>query len=159
MTDTVRLEAGQLAPDFTLTDQNGRKVTLSALRGRKVIVYFYGEASTPACTAQACDFEESLGTLESAGYAVLGISRDQLPAIEKFAAAQGLTFPLLSDPGRAVHELYGAYGEKKLYGRVVHGVIRSTFVLDEHGVITMALYGIKATGHVAMLRRRLGLAA
>jgi peroxiredoxin Q/BCP len=159
MVDLVRLEAGDLAPDFTLTDQNGRRVTLSALRGRKVILYFYGEAGTPACTAQACDFEESLSTLETAGYSVLGVSRDELPAIEKMASEKGLTFPLLSDATRAVHELYGTYGEKKLYGRVVHGVIRATFVIDDEGHITLPLYNIKATGHVAMLRRKLGLAA
>jgi peroxiredoxin Q/BCP len=159
MSDPVRLEAGELAPDFTLTDQNGRPVTLSTLRGRKVILYFYGEAGTPACTAQACDFEESLGTLETAGYSVLGVSRDELPAIQKMAAAEGLTFPLLSDPTREVHALYGTYGEKKLYGKVVHGVIRATFVLDENGSVSLALYNIKATGHVAMLRRKLGLAA
>ncbi|MEO6117177.1 MAG: peroxiredoxin [Pseudolysinimonas sp.] len=159
MTDPVRLQAGELAPDFTLGDQNGRRLTLSSLRGRKVILYFYGEAGTPACTAQACDFEASLGTLESAGYSVVGVSRDELPAIEKMAAAEGLTFPLLSDPTREVHALYGTFGEKKLYGKVVHGVIRATFVLDEHGRITLALYNIKATGHVAMLRRKLGLAA
>jgi peroxiredoxin Q/BCP len=156
---TVRLEAGELAPDFTLTDQNGRSLTLSALRGRKVILYFYGEAGTPACTAQACDFEESLGTLESAGYSVVGVSRDELAPIERMAADRGLTFPLLSDPDRKVHDLYGTYGEKKLYGKVVHGVIRATFVLDEQGRITLPLYNIKATGHVAMLRRKLGLAA
>ena len=159
MSDPVRLEAGELAPDFTLTDQSGRRVTLSALRGRKVILYFYGEAGTPACTAQACDFEQSLDTLESSGYSVVGVSRDELPAIQKRAAAEGLTFPLLSDPTREVHDLYGTYGEKKLYGKVVHGVIRATFVLDEQGRITLPLYNIKATGHVAMLRRRLGLAA
>jgi len=159
MSDLVRLRAGELAPDFTLTDQNGRHLTLSALRGRKVILYFYGEAGTPACTAQACDFEESLSTLETAGYSVVGVSRDELPAIQKMAADQGLTFPLLSDPTREVHALYGTYGEKKLYGRVVHGVIRATFVLDEEGRITLPLYNIKATSHVAMLRRKLGLAA
>lgn len=159
MSDPVRLEPGQLAPDFTLPDQNGRRVTLSSLRGRKVILYFYGEAGTPACTAQACDFEGSLGSLESAGYSVIGVSRDELPAIQKMVAAEGLTFPLLSDPERHVHELYGTYGEKKLYGRLVHGVIRATFVLDEEGRITLPLYNIKATGHVAMLRRKLGLAA
>ncbi len=159
MSDPVRLEAGELAPDFTLSDQNERRVTLSSLRGRKVILYFYGEAGTPACTAQACDFEESLSTLESAGYSVVGVSRDELPAIQKMAAAEGLTFPLLSDPDRHVHDLYGTFGEKKLYGKLVHGVIRATFVLDEEGRVTLPLYNIKATGHVAMLRKKLGLAA
>jgi peroxiredoxin Q/BCP len=153
----VRLEAGELAPDFTLTDQNGRSLTLSALRGRKVILYFYGEAGTPACTQQACDFEESLGTLENAGYSVVGVSRDDVAPIEKMADDRGLTFPLLSDPDRHVHDLYGTYGEKKLYGKVVHGVIRATFVLDEDGRITLPLYNIKATGHVAMLRKKLHL--
>jgi peroxiredoxin Q/BCP len=159
VTDPVRLSPGETAPDFTLTDQTGRTVTLSGLRGEKVIVYFYGEASTPACTSQACDFRDSLGTLGDAGYRVVGISRDELPAIERFARDEGLTFPLLSDPDTSVHALYGAFGEKQLYGRTVQGVIRSTFVLDERGVITMALYNIKATGHVAMLRKKLKLAA
>ena len=153
MPDLVRLQAGELAPDFTLSDQNGRPVTLSGLRGRKVILYFYGEAGTPACTAQACDFEESLGTLENSGYSVVGVSRDELPAIQKMAAAEGLTFPLLSDPTREVHALYGTYGEKKLYGKTVQGVIRSTFVVDEKGKVEVAQYNVKATGHVAKLRR------
>lgn len=159
MTDPIRLAPGETAPDFTLADQRGEPVTLSALRGEKVVLYFYGEASTPACTTQACDFRDSLGALGAAGYRVVGVSRDAVPALERFAREQALEFPLLSDTDRAVHERYGAFGEKQLYGRTVRGVIRSTFVLDERGVIAMALYNIKATGHVAMLRRKLGLAA
>jgi peroxiredoxin Q/BCP len=159
MTASVRLEAGQPAPDFTLDDQAGRSVTLSALRGAKVILYFYGEAFTPACTAQACDFRDSLGVFEAAGYRVVGVSRDAVAKLAEFAAAEDLTFSVLSDPDHAVHDRYAAFGEKQLYGRTVTGVIRSTFVIDEAGVIEQALYGIKATGHVAMLRKRLKLAA
>ncbi len=154
----VRLEAGELAPDFTLADQHGEPFTLSSLRGGKVILYFYGEAGTPACTGQACDFRDRLGAFADEGYRVVGVSRDEVPAIAKMAEAEHLTFPLLADPDRHVHELYGTYGEKQLYGRTVHGVIRATFVLDEDGRITMPLYNIKATGHVAMLRKRLKLA-
>lgn len=153
-----RLEAGELAPDFTLVDQHGEPFTLSGSRGRKVILYFYGEAGTPACTGQACDFRDRLDAFTAEGYEVVGVSRDEVPAIAKMARDEQLTFPLLADPDRRVHELYGTFGEKQLYGRTVHGVIRATFVLDEHGRITLPLYNIKATGHVAMLRRRLGLA-
>jgi peroxiredoxin Q/BCP len=159
MTTPVRLEAGQLAPDFTLPDQNGSPVTLSELRGSKVILYFYGEAGTPACTGQTCDFRDRLGDFEQEGYRVVGVSRDELPANAKMAAAEHITFPLLSDPTREVHEQYGTFGEKLLYGKTVHGVIRATFVLDEDGRITMPLYNIKATGHVRMLRKKLKLAA
>lgn len=159
MAEPVRLEAGQPAPDFTLPDQHGDPFTLSSLRGSKVILYFYGEAGTPACTKQACDFRDDLSVFEAAGYRVVGISRDALEANRRFAEEEGLTQVILSDPDRVVHELYGTYGEKLLYGRTVTGVIRATFVLDEDGRIALALYNIKATGHVAMLRRRLRLAA
>jgi peroxiredoxin Q/BCP len=155
----VRLEPGQIAPDFTLPDQNGDPVTLSQLRGGKVILYFYAEAFTPACSAQTCDFRDSFGVFEAAGYRVVGVSRDAVAKLSEFASRNALTFSLLSDPDRAIHDLYGAFGEKLLYGRRVMGVIRSTFVLDETGVIAHALYNIKATGHVAMLRKKLGLAA
>lgn len=155
----VRLAEGTEAPDFTLLDQDGAPVTLSGLRGTKVILYFYGEAGTPACTAQACDFRDRLDDFATEGYRVVGVSRDELPAIRKMVEAEGLTFPLLSDPDRAVHELYGTFGEKQLYGRTVQGVIRATFVIDEEGVIERAFYNIKATGHVAMLRKRLKLSA
>lgn len=155
----LRLEEGRPAPDFSLVDQHGEPFTLSQLRGRKVILYFYGEAGTPACTSQACDFRDRLEAFTEEGYQVVGISRDEVPAIAAMAREQHLTFPLLSDPDRTVHELYGTFGEKQLYGRTVRGVIRATFVLDEQGVIARAFYNIKATGHVAMLRKRLGLPA
>jgi len=155
----VQLAEGTLAPDFTLPDQSGRPVTLSGYRGRKVILYFYGEASSPACTKQACDFRDDLGVFEAAGYQVIGVSRDAQPKQARFAEEERLNFPVLADEDRRVSDLYGAYGEKQMYGRTVHGVIRSTFVIDEEGRIDRALYNIKATGHVAMLRKRLGLAA
>ncbi len=151
-------DAGQTAPDFTLPDQSGAPFTLSSLRGRKVIVYFYAEAFTPACTAQTCDFRDSLQVFQDAGYGVVGISRDSVATLARFAQEEHLTFPVLSDPDRRVHDLYDAFGEKKLYGKVVNGILRCTFVLDENGVITMALRNIKATGHVAMLKRKLALA-
>lgn len=155
----LRLSEGETAPDFTLLDQHGEPLTLSQLRGGKVILYFYGEAGTPACTGQACDFRDRLDSFAEEGYRVVGVSRDEVPAIAKMAEAESLGFPLLADPDRTVHGLYGAFGEKQLYGRTVQGVIRSTFVIDEAGVIERALYNIKATGHVAMLRKRLGLSA
>ena len=153
----VRLEAGELAPDFTLVDQHGEPFTLSQSRGRKVILYFYGEAGTPACTGQACDFRDRLDAFTAEGYEVVGVSRDEVPAIAKMARDEHLTFPLLADPDRHVHEQYGTYGQKQLYGRTVTGVIRATFVLDEEGRIALPLYNIKATGHVTMLRRKLKL--
>ena len=154
---TKRLEAGEAAPAFTLTDQHGASVSLTDLAGQKVILYFYPEAMTEGCTKQACDFRDNLNSLKSAGYRVVGISRDEPAKLAKFEQVDALNFTLLSDPDRAVHELYGVWGEKQLYGKTVVGVIRSTFVLDETGIITHALYGVKATGHVAMLRKRLGL--
>lgn len=157
MTHLVRLEAGLPAPDFTLPDQDGRPVTLSSLRGRKVILYFYPEADTPGCTTEACDFRDNLATLGSAGYTVYGVSRDELPKLQAFAAGHGLSYPLLSDPDRHVHELYRTWGEKSLYGKTVTGVLRSTFVIDENGIITLPLYNVKATGHVATLKKKLKL--
>lgn len=154
---TDRLEAGAVAPAFTLTDQHGASVSLADLKGQKVILYFYPEAMTPGCTTQACEFRDNLNSLKSAGYAVLGISRDKPEKLAKFENVDQLNFPLLSDPDRAVHELYGAWGEKSMYGKTVVGVIRSTFVIDENGVITMPLYNVKATGHVASLRKKLGV--
>ncbi len=154
---TERLETGTLAPDFTLPDQDGTPVSLSGLRGRKVILYFYPAAMTPGCTTQACDFRDSLASLQGAGYTVLGISRDEPARLKKFRERDGLTFALLSDPEHTVHEAYGAWGEKMNYGKVIQGVIRSTFILDEDGRIVHALYNVKATGHVARLRKMLGL--
>lgn len=154
---TERLEAGTAAPDFTLTDQNGASVSLNSLRGSKVILYFYPEALTEACTKQACDFRDSLNSLKSAGYTVVGISRDEPAKLKEFEKVEGLNFILLSDPDRAVHEAYATWGEKSMYGKTVVGVIRSTFVVDENGVLTLPLYNVKATGHVASLRKKLGL--
>ena len=154
---TTRLAVGEQAPDFTLPDADGRPVALADLRGRKVVVYFYPAASTPGCTTQACDFRDSLQSLAAAGYAVVGVSPDKPAALARFRDAQGLTFPLLSDPERSVLSAWGAYGEKSLYGKTVTGVIRSTVVLDEDGRVALAQYNVKATGHVAKLRRDLGL--
>jgi len=156
---TQRLAVGDPAPDFTLPDADGNQVRLADLRGRRVIVYFYPAASTPGCTKQACDFRDSLASFTSEGYAVLGISPDKPAKLIKFRDAEGLTFPLLSDEDRTVLEAYGTYGEKKMYGKTVTGVIRSTFVIDPDGRIELAQYGVKATGHVAKLRRDLGLDA
>jgi len=153
-----RLSPGDDAPDFTLTADDGSTVTLSELRGRKVIVYFYPAAMTPGCTKQACDFTDSIDSLRGAGYEVLGISPDKPEKLAKFRERDALTITLLSDPDRSVMTSYGAFGEKKLYGKVVEGVIRSTFVVDEDGKVEVAQYNVKATGHVAKLRRDLGLA-
>jgi len=153
----TRLEPGSPAPDFTLQDQDGARVALADLRGRKVVLYFYPAAMTPGCTTQACDFRDSIGSLAGAGYTVVGISRDEPAKLAEFRERDGLPFDLLSDPDAAVHRAYGAWGEKMNYGKVVEGVIRSTFVLDEQGTLTHALYNVKATGHVARLRRELGI--
>jgi peroxiredoxin Q/BCP len=153
----VRLSVGDTAPDFTLTSDTGDEVTLADLRGRKVIVYFYPAAMTPGCTKQACDFTDSLDSLRGAGYEVLGVSKDKPAKLAKFRERDGLTITLLSDEDLAVHQAYGAYGEKKLYGKVVEGVIRSTFVIDETGKVEVAQYNVKATGHVAKLRRDLAI--
>ncbi|MCW2844241.1 MAG: peroxiredoxin [Nocardioides sp.] len=154
-----RLSPGDTAPDFTLTDDTGAEVSLAGLRGRKVIVYFYPAAMTPGCTTQACDFTDSLDSLKGAGYEVLGISPDKPEKLAKFRERDGLTITLLSDADRAAMTAYGAFGEKSLYGKVVQGVIRSTFVVDEDGRIEVAQYNVRATGHVAKLRRDLGLGA
>ncbi|WP_067428637.1 thioredoxin-dependent thiol peroxidase [Nocardioides jensenii] len=152
-----RLSPGDTAPDFTLTSDAGDQVSLSSLRGSKVIVYFYPAAMTPGCTKQACDFTESLDSLKAAGYEVLGISPDKPEKLARFRERDGLTITLISDPDRAVMTSYAAFGEKKLYGKLVQGVIRSTFVVDEDGKIEVAQYNVKATGHVAKLRRDLAL--
>lgn len=152
-----RLGPGDAAPDFTLTSDTGEEVSLADLRGRRAIVYFYPAAMTPGCTKQACDFTESLDSLRGAGYEVLGISKDKPAKLAKFRERDALTLTLLSDESLEVHKAYGAYGTKKLYGKEVEGVIRSTFVLDEEGKVEVAQYNVKATGHVAKLRRDLGL--
>ena len=152
-----RLAPGDTAPDFTLESDTGEQVTLSGLRGRKVIVYFYPAAMTPGCTKQACDFTDSLDSLKAAGYEVLGVSKDAPAKLAKFRERDALAITLLSDTDLTTHRAYGAYGEKKLYGQVVEGVLRSTFVVDEEGRVELAQYNVKATGHVAKLRRDLGL--
>ncbi|HEX7805848.1 MAG TPA: thioredoxin-dependent thiol peroxidase [Cellulomonas sp.] len=150
-----RLSTGDLAPDFTLPTADGGSVTLSDLRGQHVVVYFYPAAMTPGCTTQACDFRDSLTSLAAAGYAVIGISPDPVAKLAQFAAEDGLTFPLASDVDRSVLEGWGAYGEKQLYGKTVTGVIRSTVVVGPDGRVELAQYNVKATGHVAKLRRDL----
>ena len=155
MTDK-RLAPGDPAPGFTLPDADGQPVSLSSYRGQRVIVYFYPAAMTPGCTTQACDFRDNLADLNDAGLAVLGISPDPPAKLAKFRDRDSLTFPLLSDPDHAVLEAYGAYGEKKLYGKTTVGVIRSTFVVGADGKIEQAMYGVKATGHVARLRAEVG---
>ncbi|MDN4598503.1 thioredoxin-dependent thiol peroxidase [Leifsonia virtsii] len=158
MTD-VRLEAGEQAPAFSLTDQDGDSVSLGDFAGENVIVYFYPAAMTPGCTKEACDFRDNLNSLKSAGYQVIGISKDKPAKNKEFQEQEGLNFPLLSDEDLAVHKAYGAYGEKKLYGKTVEGVIRSTFVVDPDGSLRLPLYNVKATGHVASLRKKLGIDA
>jgi thioredoxin-dependent peroxiredoxin len=156
MTDK-RLAPGDPAPGFTLPDADGHEVSLSEFRGQRVIVYFYPAAMTPGCTKEACDFRDSLESLSRAGVAVIGISPDPPAKLARFRDKESLTFPLLSDPGHATGAAYGAYGEKKLYGKTTVGVIRSTFVVDPDGTIAKAMYAVKATGHVARLRTELGL--
>jgi len=157
MTQPVRLAAGDPAPEFSLPTDTGEILSLKQLRGRKVVLYAYPAAMTPGCTKQACDFRDSLASLTAAGYEVVGISPDSPAKLAKFRERDALTFPLVSDGDRSVLTAYGAHGEKQLYGRTVTGVIRSTFVIDEQGRIERALYNVKATGHVAKLRRDLGL--
>lgn len=151
-----RLAPGDAAPEFSLPDADGNEVSLSSLRGQRVIIYFYPAAMTPGCTKQACDFRDSLSSLGAAGFAVLGISPDSPAKLAKFREKEALTFPLLSDPDHAVEQAYGAYGEKMLYGKKSVGVIRSTFVVDPDGKIEKAQYAVKATGHVARLRTEVG---
>lgn len=152
-----RLAVGDIAPDFTLPTADGGSVTLSALRGQHVVVYFYPAAMTPGCTTEACDFRDSLASLQGAGYAVVGISPDPVAKLAEFVEKDGLTFPLASDTERSVLTTWGAFGEKSLYGKTVTGVIRSTVVVDPDGKVELAQYNVKATGHVAKLRRDLGI--
>jgi peroxiredoxin Q/BCP len=155
MSSQVQLKAGDAAPQFTLPDADGKPVCLKDFRGRRVIVYFYPAAMTAGCTKEACDFRDSLAQLNGAGLTVIGISPDPVAKLARFRDEQELTFPLLSDVDRVVLDEYGAYGEKKLYGKTVVGVIRSTFVIGADGRVEVAQYNVKATGHVAKLRREL----
>jgi thioredoxin-dependent peroxiredoxin len=157
MTDTARLAPGDPAPDFTLPTDSGDSLALKDLRGRKVVLYAYPAAMTPGCTTQACDFRDSLASLQAAGYEVVGISPDKPAKLAQFRERDAITFPLVSDQDKSVLTAYGAWGEKQLYGKATTGVIRSTFVIDENGTIERALYNVKATGHVAKLRKDLGI--
>jgi len=157
LSETSRLSPGDTAPEFSLPDDTGAEVALSDFRGRKVIVYFYPAAMTPGCSKQACDFTDSLDSLQAQGYEVLGISPDKPEKLARFRERDALTIRLLSDPDKRVLAAYAAFGGKKLYGKVVQGVIRSTFVVDEDGRIVLAQYNVKATGHVAKLRKDLAL--
>ncbi|WP_256841191.1 thioredoxin-dependent thiol peroxidase [Ornithinimicrobium cryptoxanthini] len=152
-----RLEPGQQAPTWTLPDANGDQVSLSDFAGRKLIIYFYPAAMTPGCTKQACDFRDNLAVLQGHGYAVVGISPDTPAKLAKFTDKESLSFPVLADEDKSVLTAYGAFGEKKLYGKTVTGVIRSTIVVDEEGKVEFARYNVKATGHVAMLAKALGV--
>ena len=154
-----RLSVGDTAPDFTLSNQDGKSVTLSKFKGQRVVVYFYPAAMTPGCTTEACDFRDSLSALSAAGLVVLGISPDKPEKLKKFAEKEGLNFDLLSDPDKTMMEEWGAFGEKKNYGKVVQGVIRSTLVIDAEGNVELAQYNVKATGHVARVRKALGIDA
>lgn len=152
-----RLQPGDEAPDFTLPDADGKPVALSDYRGRRVIVYFYPAAMTPGCTKEAVGFQDHLAELDQAGIAVIGISPDKPAKLAKFRERDGLNFPLLADPERTVLQEYGAYGEKKLYGKLTVGVIRSTFIVDPEGKIEKPFYNVKATGHVERILKELGL--
>jgi thioredoxin-dependent peroxiredoxin len=154
---TERLQPGDVAPDFSLPDADGNEVSLSSLRGKRVILYFYPAAMTPGCTKEAVDFRDALPDLAAAGATVIGVSPDKEAKLAKFRDRDDLTFPLLSDPDTKVLQAYGAYGEKKLYGKTTVGVIRSTFVVDPEGKVEKAYYNVKATGHVDRLRKDLGL--
>jgi peroxiredoxin Q/BCP len=152
----TKLVQGEPAPDFSLTDDEGKTVSLSDFAGQTLVLYVYPAAMTPGCTTQACDFRDSLDALAAAGIAVVGLSPDKPEKLAKFRERDALTFPLLSDPDKEVLQAYGAYGEKTMYGKTVVGVIRSTFVIKD-GVIEKAMYNVRAKGHVAKLRADLGV--
>lgn len=156
----TRLTPGDIAPDFTLDTIGGSSVTLSEElmnADKGVIVYFYPKAMTPGCTTEACDFRDSENSFKAAGYTVIGISPDKVESLEKFTDKENLNFPLAADPAKTVLEEWGAFGEKKNYGKVVQGVIRSTIVVGKDGRVEKAFYNVKATGHVARIRRELGI--
>lgn len=153
MTENARLEVGETAPAFSLSDADGNTVKLSDYKGRKVIVYFYPAASTPGCTKQACAFRDNLAALNDVGIDVVGVSPDKPEKLAKFRDAEQLTFPLLSNPDKSVLTAWGAFGEKKLYGKVVHGVIRSTFLIDEKGKVAVAQYNVKAANTASAIQK------
>ncbi len=155
---STRLNKGDVAPDFTAPTDTGT-FTLSELRGKHVVVYFYPAAMTPGCTTQACDFRDSLAALKAAGYEVVGVSKDTPEKLAEFREVEGLTFTLVSDPDHSIQKAYGAFGEKSLYGKTVTGSLRSTVVVAPDGTVELAQYNVKATGHVAKLRRDLGIDA
>lgn len=157
MTEPVILEQGMPAPDFALQDQDGTTRSLADYRGEKLVLFFIPQAMTPACTMESCEFQESSASLAAAGYRVLGVARDSVERLQRFVERDGLEYPFLSDPEAEVHRAYGAYGTKNSYGRIVEGVIRSTFVIDDEGRIEHALYNIRATGHVARVVKLLGI--
>ena len=157
MSELQKLEIGNTAPAFSVLDQDGKTVSLADFKGKKVILYFFPAASTPGCTKEACDFNDNLNPFKAAGFTVLGISPDPIKKLKTFQVNQELNFPLLSDTELEVHKAYAAYGLKMLYGREYTGVLRSTFAIDESGAVTLALYNVKATGHVVMLRKLLGI--
>lgn len=154
MTET-RLNVGDTAPAFSLADATGNTVSLSDYAGQRVLVYFYPRANTPGCTKEACDFRDSLEELNGLNIAVVGISPDKPESLAKFRDDHNLNFPLLSDPDKSVMTAYGAFGEKKNYGKVVQGVIRSTFLVEPDGTIGQTHYNVKATGHVARVMKGL----
>ena len=157
MTELSRVEVGNKAPAFSLPNDQGKTISLADLKGQKVILYFYPAALTPGCSKEACDFNEKVDSFAAEGYKVIGVSPDAPAKLAKFREKEGLKFEMLSDEDLAVHKAFGAYGEKSLYGRIYTGVLRSTFVIDESGVITLAQFNVKATGHVVKLRKDLGL--
>ena len=153
----TKLEAGNKAPEFALLNQDDQTISLDSLKGQKVVVYFYPAASTPGCTTQACELRDNINTLKAAGYTVFGISPDAPKKLAKFKEKESLNFDLLSDPEHEVQDAYGVWGEKSMYGKTYMGTIRSTFVVDEAGVMTHALYNVKAKGHITMLKEQLGI--
>ena len=155
----MRLSASDVAPDFELLDADERPFSSMMLRGQRAILYFYPAALTPGCPTQACDFRDNLEVFKGSTLTVVGISPDRPEKLRKFRETHDLPFVLLSDPDHNVLDAYGAWGEKKLYGKTVTGVIRSTIVVDPHGLVEHAFYNVKATGHVAKLMRDLKLAA
>ncbi len=154
--EVQRLVPGAKAPEFNLLDQDGKPVSLSDLFGTKTVLYFYPAAGSPGCTKEAADFQDALPEFQAKGYQIVGVSPDSVKKLKSFEDAHELTFKLLSDENMEAHRAYGAYGEKSLYGRIYKGALRSTILIDENGVVSDALYNVKATGHTNMLLKRIG---